>query len=313
MENLKTKLKFYKKKISYMLKDERNEMKKKYHRVFKRELNLDNPRNFNEKLHFRKCYGNRERMAFFADKFKVREYVKEVLGEDYLIPLLEVYDKLTVKDLEELPNEFVVKTNHGSGSNHIEIVKNKDKVDLNKIVRKMNKALCEKFGFATNELYYQLIEPKVIVEKSLVVDGKIPKDYKIQCFNKSGDIRMFIQVDNGRFGKHERNIYDENWNLLELKHNSSYDHISSVKEPENFELMKELARKIAKNFDYIRVDFYEINKKIYFGEITQVHGGGLENLKPEKWEGIWGELWELDYSNSDLDIKDNPLNRRKQV
>lgn len=269
------------------------------------ELNLNNPKTFSEKIQFRKKYGNMEEMSKVADKYLVRKYVKKKIGGEYLVPLLGVFNKITVEDLKKLPNEFVIKTNHGSGSNHLEIVKDKNKVNLLELVKKMNKAVGEKFGKETGELFYTLIDPKIIVEKLLLIDNKIPEDYKIHVFYKSEE--LYIQVDQDRGGNHKRNIYDSNFEFLEMKHCSGYDHFQTKDKPETLTLMKKLAKELGKDFDYIRVDFYSVNGKVYFGELTQTHGGGYENFEPMIWDFKLGELWGLDYKNERLYSKKNPL------
>jgi len=278
-------------------------LKKKFKKIHSYELNLKKPKTFNEKIQYRKVYGNHKFMSLIADKYRVRKYVKDRIGEEYLIPLLAVYDRITVEDLKKLPNQFVIKTNHGSGKNHIEIVRNKIEVNLEELALKMNKALKENFGYGTYQDFYSLIEPKIMVEELLLDNNQIPEDYKFHCFKNKGNNKIFIQVDKGRFDKHKRNLYDENWGFIEMKHNSIYLHSKPMKEPNNFSEMKKLAISLLEDFDYIRVDFYSINGKIYFGELTQTHGNGFEEFEPLCWDEIWGKFWELEYDNRQLYIK----------
>jgi len=271
------------------------------------KLKRDNPRTFNEKLEFRKKYGNREFMALIADKYKVRDYVKEKIGDEYLIPLLGVYDRVSAKDLEKLPNQFVIKTNHASGSNHIEIVRDKSKVDLNSLAKKMNNSVKEKFGKKSGQSFYNLINPKILIEELLLDGCEIPEDYKFQCFKSEGEV--YVQVDKGRYFHHKRNIYDENYNFIDLKHNSRYSHFEGHSKPKNFDKMKEIVKKLSEDFDYVRVDLYSLDNNIYFGELTQTHGNGHEDLKPLVWDEKWGELWDLEYQNERLYEKNNPLSK----
>lgn len=266
---------------------------KEYHGY---ELNLKNPKTYNEKIYFRKYFGNFEKMALIADKYEVRKYVKEKIGEEYLIPLYGVYDKFTVDDWNKLPNSFVIKTNHGSGLNHIHIVKDKSNENGNEVVRKFQKALSEEFGLIGHQPFYRKINRKVIVEKYIESGRMTPDDYKLHCFKD----KIFIQVDRGRYEKHQRSVFDCKWNELNFKLNSKYEHIEDCDKPQNLEEMITLAKKLAKDFDYIRVDFYNVNGKILFGELTQTHGNGTEDFKPTKMDEIWGEYWELDKDNKDL-------------
>ena len=283
-------------------------LKQKFKELHGYDLNLNNPQTFNEKIQFRKKYGNKKFMAMIADKYKAREYVKERIGEQHIIPLLGVYNKVSVADLKKLPNQFVIKTNRGSGPDHIEIVKNKSGTDLEKLVKKMNRSVKLKFGKLTGEDFYDLIEPKIIAEELLLNDGNVPEDYKFHCFKSEN--KVYIQVDSGRFVDHKRNIYDENFDFVDMKLDSKFDHFNSHLRPEKFEKMKELAQKISEEFDYIRADFYLVGDKVCFGELTQTHGGGFEDFKPLIWDKKWGDLWKIDFSNEKLYTKKNPLNKK---
>lgn len=270
-------------------------LKKNFYKVHGYELNLKDPKTFSEKIQYRKFYGNNEFMAKIADKYLVRNYVKEKIGEDYLIPLLGVYDKIKVSDLEKLPNEFVIKTNHGSGANHIEIVKDKTKIDLNKLCKKMNKAVKEKFGYASNELFYTLMEPKIIVENLLLKNNKIPEDYKFHYF---GDDNIYIEVITKTEVHKYYNFYDVNWNKIDFNPKKIND--LEIKKPENFEKAKEIVRKLGEEFDYVRVDLYIIEDKIYFGELTQTHGAGFSETLSKEWDIKFGNMWNMNLKNTKL-------------
>lgn len=271
----------------------KNNMFEKYYGY---RLNIKNPETFSEKIFFRKYFGNNEVMANYADKYKVRDFVRDKIGEEYLIPLYGVYDKLTIDDLEKLPEKFVVKTNHGSGDLHIEIVKCKSSHDLKMLVHKMNHALTLNYGYAAHERYYSFIERKIIIEKYMEGSNGELSDYKFHCFKGTGH---FVAVDEGRFVEHLRSVYDENWNLTDIKLND-FKPIGYRDKPKNFELMQELALKLASDFDYVRVDLYNVNGNIYFGEITQTPANGLERITPIKYAKIWGEMWKMDVNNKEL-------------
>ncbi|MGF1756328.1 hypothetical protein L4C33_22455, partial [Vibrio makurazakiensis] len=266
-------------------------------RLFKKKhgypLNISSPTTFNEKIYYRKYYGNHEEMALIADKYKVRELVSKRIGAEYLIPLLGVYDKFSISDWDDLPEQFVLKTNHGSGFNHIQIVTNKQKENPYAIIEKMNKALKDDFGSISHEPFYEKIDRVILAEKYLDSGLMVPDDFKFHCFEDE----MFIQIDRGRYGSHSRSIYDHNWNEMDYKLNSSYPKINGIMPPINLSKMIELAKCLADNFDYIRVDFYNLDGKIYFGELTQTHGNGLEDFKPTLVDREWGDYWKLDKDN----------------
>lgn len=276
---------------------------RRYKRKFKElhgyELNETSPKTFSEKIFYRKLHGNFDVMSTFSDKYKVRAYVEEKIGKQYLIPLLGVYDKLTIADLENLPNQFVVKTTHGSGKKHIEIVRDKSSHDLKDLVKKMNYALTLDFGYARRELWYTKIEKKIIIEEYLLSSEDAPDDYKCHCFSHN---EIYIGVDKGRFQEHKRSIFDKDWKLTNISLNS-FPVAENCKKPENFELMKNLAIKLAEDFDYVRVDFYNIDGRIYFGELTLSPANGMEILEPREYAELWGKLWKLDTNNRNLYVK----------
>lgn len=271
------------------------------------KLDFDNPHTFPQKLFYRKYYGNNETMAKYADKIRVREYVKNTIGEKYLIPSYGVFNKITEEDLEKLPQEFVIKSNHGSGEDHLEIVKNKSKRNYQEIVTKMNQSLTLNYGFTAHERYYSLIERNLIVEKYMESENGELVDYKFHCFNNG---KMYISVDEGRFGVHRRSVYDENWELTNIKLNGLQP-ADKRKVPDNFDEMKNVAKMLSDKFDYVRVDLYNIAGQIYFGEISQTPANGLEKIEPNEWSNIWGEQWVLDIDNRELyNIKSGYLLRK---
>lgn len=252
------------------------------------KLNLDNPVRYSEKLQVRKLNYNNPLFVLCADKYKVRDYVKEKIGEEYLIPLYFAKKKITEADLEELPNSFVLKTNNASKTNVI--VKDKKSADLKSIVKKMNKYVKYKFGFRTFELFYNDIEPYIIAEKYMGTKEMVPNDYKFFCFKqKDGSMKMFIQVDEGRYtDKHARAYYNEKWEIQPFGNDMNKDNLS-FKKPKNLNKMIELSKKLAEDFDYVRVDLYESNGKIYFGELTFTDGSGYDILQPDKYDIEWGK------------------------
>ena len=274
--------------------------KRKFKELHGYALNEDNPRTFAEKIFYRKKFGNFDKMAKFADKYTVREYVEKKIGSEYLIPVLGIYKQLKMTDFDELPNEFVVKTTHGSGKNHIEIVKDKSSHDLAKLIDKMNYALTLDFGFIRREIAYTKIEKRIMIEALLPCETGAPDDYKCHCFSND---EIFIGVDQGRFTEHKRSIFDENWNVTDIALNT-FPPLEECQKPVNFELMKKLVRKLAEDFDYVRVDFYNINGKIFFGELTLTPANGMESLQAitleDNWGLKWGDLWVLDKNNEQL-------------
>ncbi|EHH2491121.1 glycosyltransferase [Vibrio parahaemolyticus] len=260
------------------------------------ELNLKTPKTFSEKLYFRKYYGNFDNMALFADKFKVRNYVAQKVGEQYLIPLLGVYRNFSQDDWDNLPEKFVLKSNHGSGPSHLQIVTNKSKEDVNGVVKKFKNALKESFGIIKQEPFYARIDKVIIAEQYLESEGLTPNDYKFHCFRD----KIFIQVDSDRYEGHKRSIFDVNWNKMNFRLDSKFPEVGECSAPDNLNEMLEVAKKLSEDFDYIRVDLYSVQGKVYFGELTQTHGNGTEDFKPSFVDREWGDYWILDKGNEEL-------------
>ena len=249
----------------------------------KMKLNLDNPKRYSEKIQLRKLNYNNPLYILCADKYKVREYIKEKIGDEYLIPLYFAKKEITKEDLEKLPNQFVLKTNNASKTNII--VNDKEKINIDDVVKKMNKFIKYKFGYRTFELFYNEIDPFIIAEKYIGTENQVPNDYKFHCFRQlDGKVKILVQVDVGRFSdNHYMAYFDEKWNMqpfgIEERKRST-----TFAKPKNLSKMIEISKKLSKDFDYVRVDLYEVSGKIYFGELTFTDGSGYDVLQPDKYD-----------------------------
>jgi hypothetical protein len=224
-----------------------------------------------------------------ADKYEVRKYIAEKIGEEYLIPLLGVWNTFEDIDFNSLPDQFVLKCTHDSGG--VVICKDKNAFDLKAARKKIVIHLKRNFYWYGREWAYKNIKPRIIAEKFMVDEsGTELKDYKILCFN--GEPRL-IQVDFDRFVKHKRNLYSTEWQyqLVELGY-PTYPQIR-IKKPESLELMLQLAKKLSFGIPHLRVDLYSIKQKIYFGELTFYHGSGFEKFTPSEWDKTLGDWLEL--------------------
>ena len=261
-----------------------------YEEFMGKTFNIDKPQTFNEKINARKIEKN-PLYKIVADKYKVRKYVESKLGTTKnLIPLIFVgkNKKFTSRESDALPQKFILKTTNGSGTNIIVI--DKEKTSKEDVVKTIKEYLTLPFWWIGNEHFYPK-KSHVIVEQLLLdKNGKVPKDYKFHCFRKDGKLKIFIQVDSNRFENHTRNIYDEKWNLLDVQLGITKGKEIDEK-PEKLKEMLKIAEKLSEDFNYIRVDLFYYNKKIYFGELTLTHGGGLEKFIPEDYDYIWGSYW----------------------
>ncbi|MBS9892362.1 ATP-grasp fold amidoligase family protein [Vibrio sp. Vb2853] len=290
------------KKIWDYLKREkyRYNFKTHFYNVHGYNVNIEQPITWNDKIHFRKKYGNQILMAKLADKVEVRSFVSDKIGKEYLTKVIQIVDTASDINFDLLPNKFVIKTNHGSGPEHIEIVTDKTALSKERIIEKFSQALMSTHGYIHDEKFYSYIKPKIIIEEYLD-SGKItPDDFKLHCFNKDGNFVCYIQVDSGRYISHQRNIYDVDWNLQPFKIEKKYPHINEVKRPNELDEMLAIAKKLSSGFDYIRVDLYVVDSKIYFGELTFTHGDGMECFEPTDIDYKWGELWDLSVTNKEL-------------
>lgn len=272
-------------KMNSLLVSDEKFIKKRYKEVFNKEINLESPKTFNEKLQWQKMNASNELYSKLVDKYEVREYVREKIGEEYLNELYDVYNSVEEIDLDKLPNQFVMKTTHDSGG--VIVCKNKDDIGWDYELLKFKMRLKLNYYYTLREPYYKFVKPKIICERLLVdkIHGT-PLDYKIFCFNGKP---TYIQVDCDRFENHKRNIYDTDWNLLELRiiyENTNY----KIKKPKNLEEMLRCATKLSKGINFCRVDFYSINEKIIFGEITFFPEGGFGKIIPEKYDRLLGDM-----------------------
>jgi len=252
------------------------------------DMNWDNPTTYTEKMQWTKLHDNDPIRTRCTDKYLVRTWIAEKIGEEYLIPLLGVWDKFEDINFSLLPEKFVLKTNHGSGTNII--VKNKKRLDL-KIVRlKINDWLRTDFGYKTLELHYGRIEAKIIAEEYVESKYGELQDYKFLCFNGKPE---YCWVDMGRYSEHTRNVYDMNWELQPWNQEIFAHYKEPIPQPENFDEMIEIAAILSNGFPHVRVDLYNVEGKIYFGEMTFTNGGGFDRILPIEYNIKLGEMWDF--------------------
>jgi len=262
------------------------------------KLNLNSPITLNEKLQWLKVHDRREISTIHADKYLIREYIAKEFGDEYLIPLLFVTDNpssIKFSDLPQIP--FVIKSNHSSGD--YQIIRNKNKVNFEKLVTDCKWWLSFNYYFPGRQWQYKNIKPLILIEKMLQTsEGKIPNDYKLHCIN--GEVE-FIYVSVDREGINKRNIYDSKWvpinftfsaKTKQAKGNIRGDEINP---PQSLAKMIVFAKHIASIYAYVRVDFYDIDGQLYFGEITHHHGGGFDQIRPIDFDYKYGQLLNLDY------------------
>ncbi|HIF9315344.1 TPA: ATP-grasp fold amidoligase family protein [Photobacterium damselae] len=270
------------------MKDDESELISRFRKVHNKLPDLKLPKTFSDKIIFRILNERDERFTTLADKYLVREYVANKIGDKYLIPLIGVYKNTLEIDIDQLPDKFVLKCNHDSGS--VVICKDKSKFNFNNAVNKLDNALKINYYHCTREQHYKDINPLILCEKFITEDGHEPNDYKFHMFNQGGGrFKILIQCDEGRFSTHTRSFYTDQWDLLPFE--LTYPKGDAIQQPSNLLKMIELAKLLASNFSYVRVDFYEIKNQIFFGEMTFTPGSGMESFSPRHWDETLGSYW----------------------
>jgi hypothetical protein len=261
-------------------------IKRKYRQRTGKRLNLINPRTYGEKLQWLKLFDRRPEYTRLVDKLGVRSVIAEVLGEEYLIPLITVYENADDIDFTTLPDRFVIKCTHDSGSTVV--CSDKSKLDTQAVREKMRKCLSRNYYDWGLEWPYKNVQPRIIVEEYMVDESGFElKDYKFSCFNGAPKSLM---IASGRFTDLRFDFYDEEFNHLSINDNHPNADQPPSK-PASFETMKELARKISAGIPFVRVDFYDIKGKVYFGEMTFFPGNGMFGL--EERDYMLGDLLDL--------------------
>ena len=254
-----------------------------------KKLNLKNPIGFNEKLNWLKINDIHPEYTDCVDKVKVRDIIKEKLGEDICFPLLGAWEKYEDINFDSLPECFVLKCNHDSGS--VKIVKDKSVIDHKEFAKFFKSRLKMNPYTIGREYPYKNVKPMIIAEKYMVPEGASDiEDYKFFCFNGKPEI-MFIATDRSVDVKFD--FFDMDFNHLDIV-NIHPQSGKEITKPAMFDQMKEIAAKLSQGMKFVRIDLYEIEGKIYFGEYTFFHGGGFWLFTPDEWEKKLGDWIEIE-------------------
>lgn len=267
-------------------------IKKEFYLNMGKELDLKNPITFNEKLQWLKLYDRKPIYTTMVDKYAAKKYVADLIGEEYIIPTLGVWNTPDEIDFESLPRQFVLKTTHDSGG--IVICKDKSKLNFKDAKSKLWKSLKRDYYLVHREWPYKNVPKKIIGEKYMEDnDDKELRDYKFYCFN--GKVQALLLATN-RQSKEEPlcfDYYDNKFEHLNMKNHWHPNSRKKINKPQKFEEMVELASELSKGIPHIRVDFYEVNGKVYFGELTFFDMGGYLIIYPQDWDVEWGKLIDL--------------------
>lgn len=262
-------------------------------RIFKAKLgynlNLDQPRTFNEKIQWIKLNDRNDIYTSMVDKYEAKKYVANIIGKEHIIPTIGVWEKFEEVDFDRLPNEFVLKTTHGCGG--IFICPDKGKMDINKAKETITKTINSNYYFYMREWPYKNVKPRIIAEEYIKEKNGDLKDYKFFCFN--GKVKCF-KIDFDRFVEHHANYYDPSGKLLpfgEMDYPPVFN--KKIDIPKELNTMIELAEKLSTGFRFLRVDFYDVDGKILFGELTFSPAAGVGKFTPEEWDYKLGDWLQL--------------------
>lgn len=273
-------------RFGFLFSDERY-LKIQHRLIFRKPLDLDNPVTYNDKLQWLKLYNHRPEYTTMADKVKVKQYVAERIGEQYVVPLLGVWDRPEDIEWDKLPEKFVLKTNHDGGSYGVVVCKDKESFDQVKAIKRLKASLRRDTYMLGREWPYKNIQRKILAEQFVEGAGTNELlDCKFFCFD--GKVKLLYLVTYGKTGSHQ-DFFDEDFNPLDLQ--GLYPNsMSKPSKPAHFELMKELAQRLSEGIPHVRVDFFEANDKVYFSEFTFFPSGGWAAFHPEEWDYTLGRF-----------------------
>ncbi len=256
-------------------------------------LNLEHPRTYNEKLQWLKIHDRHKEYTDMVDKIEAKKYVASIIGEEYIIPTIAIYNSEKEIDFDQLPEKFVMKCTHDSGG--LVVCTDKSKLNKEDTIRKMRKGLRTNYSKYNMEYPYDDVVPRIIVEPLLVDEsGYELKDYKFFCFNGTAKC-LFVATDRPNDTKFD--FFDLEWNHLPII-NGHPNSPNPIPRPQNFEKMVEIAEKLSSGIPHVRVDLYNIGGKIYFGELTFFHWSGMTRIEPLEWDYKLGEMLILPQAES---------------
>lgn len=266
----------------------------KYYKEFGRFPNWKNPQTFSEKLQWLKLYDRKPEYTTMVDKYAVKKYVADIIGEKYVIPTLGLWDRPEDIEWDKLPNQFVLKTTHGGGNEGVAICYNKSTFDRQKAISLLNKDLRTDLYVVWREWPYKNVPKRIVAEKYIEPNPETNdlSDYKFFCFD--GKVKgLFVATERQNPNEEVKfDFFDADYNHLPFRQGHDHAKVTPPK-PKNFELMKQLAEKLSKGIPHVRVDLYDLGDKVLFGELTFYHFSGLVKFEPEEWDytiGSWLNL-----------------------
>ena len=255
-----------------------------------KKLNLKDPKTFTAKLQWLKLYNRHPEYTKMVDKYEVKNYVSEILGKDYIIPTLGVWEKFSDINFDELPSKFVLKTTHGGGSVGVVICKDKALLNMDNAKKNIEESFKLDIYKMFREWPYKNVPKRIIAEQYMQDDSGELRDYKFYCFN--GEPKVMLLASN-RFTEHNFTYFDMDFHKLPISSRDGKISSEVLEKPENFDEMKLVAKKLFQGLPHVRVDLYSCNHRIYFGELTFFDGSGYDDMESDEWNlrfGSWLNL-----------------------
>lgn len=266
-------------------------IRRRFRRKIGRSLNELHPVAMEDKVQYRKLYGNHALYAFLADKYAVRAFVTERVGSRYLVDLYGVYDRLTPEVFADLPDRFIIKATHGCKWH--QIVRDKSLLDIDAAVRRFNGYMRRTYGRTSGQYHYRLIRPRIVIEELLDDRGDSPPDFDFFCYHNAAgfDYALAVVMPRGT-----RSVYFNNdWSVTSMS--CTPEEAERAKNPLNFPEMLEVARRLSQGFDFMRIDLYNVAGRVCFGEVTSTPAGGYVPVGHPERAARAARLWRLDSEN----------------
>ena len=270
----------------------RKYISKQYKLYIGKKLDWNKLETYTEKMQWVKLYDEDRQKSILSDKIEVRKWVENKIGAEYLIPLLGTWEKPNQIDFESLPAKYVLKTNNASGTNII--VNDSSQINTKIVCAKLTRWLNVKAYYLSGfEMHYSRIKPLILAEEYIEHGENDLQDYKFLCFNGKP---YYCWVDVGRYHDHKRNMYDMDWNLQSWNEWNRRDYGNTdepIEKPQNFEEMVYIVEKLCEGFSHVRVDLYNVDGRVLFGEMTFTNGSGYGKIVPEEYDYKLGKIWDL--------------------
>jgi len=272
--------------------DDKEFLKRQFKYSLGYELDLENPKTYNAKLQWLKLYDRNSEYTQLVDKYEFKKYIAQTLGEQYVIPTLGVWDSAEEVEWDKLPNQFVIKCTHDSGS--VIVCEDKSVFDVNNAKKQLSKALRRNYFWAWREWPYKNVKPRIMAEKYLSVNGEGVRDYKLSTFG--GSVKLVLVVT-GRFTERTTtDFFDCNFKRLMFTKRMPVSDWPPEK-PEEFDEMIQIAEKLSKDILHVRVDFYLVERKVFVGEMTLYPNAGVVPFHPQEWDYNLGDYFDLNAIN----------------